>query len=93
MIIFLFITLTTGFYGQIYDSMHVCAGGYSNQETDFDISEKISCDGHHMQVYLSDKIHFEVYQAASRQYFPEKSPQANLSVFFPCTHRGPPVTL
>ena len=90
LIIFLFITLTTGLCDQVYDFAHVCVVSYTNQDPDIDVSEKLSCEGCFVQSYLFDKMHFEVYQAVTYQCFAEKSLHPTLSVFLPYTHRGPP---
>ena len=91
LIIFLFITLTTGVCDQAYDFSHDCVIGYSTQESDIDNLEKLTCEGCPVYSYLFDKIHIEFYQTVTYQYFADKSLHPALSVLLPCTHRGPPV--
>jgi hypothetical protein len=90
LIIFLFITLTAGLYDQAYDFSHDCMIGYSNQESDIDNLDKLTCEGCPDYSYLFDKIHIEVHQTVAYHFFAEKSLHPALSLLLPCTHRGPP---
>lgn len=90
LIILLFITVTTGSYEQTNNFNYFYLTGYSSQDIEIDSSEKLTGIVLAAHLYVVDSVSPDICQFSPFHYFIEKTFIQNLSLVFPCKHRGPP---